>query len=154
MKTKTYSFARFYDAAKVQDALAVLLSAGFPRDHIRVLAPTEAAQRNSVNNPDVKRLALRGAWMGFVIGAILGAIIFVAPSFIWEYRYENMLAVVGMIIFLGVGTVVGILQALMLMRRQSGDHVIGPNEHGVFVKIEDGEEQKLERAKVAYDQQS
>jgi hypothetical protein len=147
MKTKVYSFARFYEPAKVQEAMRTLLSAGISRDQIRVLFPTDAAKRNSLNSPDIKRFALRGAFLGALAGLLLGGVIFVVPKYIWDYAYEDLLAAVGLILFLGVGISVGILQALMIVRRQSGDHLIKADEHGVFVTVADGEEEKLNRAK-------
>jgi hypothetical protein len=35
----------------------------------------------------------------------------------------------------------------MILRRQTGEHVIGPAEHGVFVTVNEGDEEKLHRAK-------
>jgi|GEM_PF-4275580 len=147
MKNKVYSFARFYDPSKIQDAVRVLMSAGIAREQIKVLSPTKSAKRNNVNAPDIKRFALVGGLVGALTGILLGGAIFVVPRFVWDYAYEDELAVVGIVLFLGVGIVVGVLQALMVVRRQSGDHVIGPNEHGVFVTVSDGEEEKLNRAK-------
>lgn len=147
MKTKVYSFARFYEPSKVQDALRILTSMGISRDQIRVLFPTDAAKRNSLNPPDVKRFALRGALLGALVGLLLGGAIFVVPKYVWDYAYEDLLAAVGVVLFLGVGICVGILQALMIVRRQSGDHLIKADEHGIFVTVEDGEVEKLNRAK-------
>ena len=150
MKNKVYSFARFYDSSKIQDAVRVLLSAGIAREQIKVMSPTESSKRHSLNAPDFKKYALIGGLVGALGGALLGALMFVLPKFIWEYSYENELAVVGFILFIGVGLSIGVLQALMLVRRESGDHIIGPDEHGVFVTVQEGEEDKLNRAKDEY----
>jgi hypothetical protein len=125
----------------------ILLSAGIPREHIRILSPTSTAERTSLTTPDAKRLAVKGGLWGALAGLLLGAVIFMLPKYIWDYPYENGLALVGMILFLGVGISVGVLQALMILRRQTGEHVIGPAEHGVFVTVNEDEEEKLNRAK-------
>ena len=148
MKNKVYSFAKFYEPSKIHDAVRVLLSAGIAREHIRVLSPTKAAERNNINPPDIKRGIFKGGLIGALAGLFFGALIFVLPKFLFDYPYENELAIVGQTIFLGAGTAIGILQFLMLARRQSGDHVIGPDEHGVFVTVHDNaEEERLNRAK-------
>jgi hypothetical protein len=109
MKNKVYSFARFYEPSKIQDAVRILLSAGIPRDHIRILSPTSTAERSSLTTPDAKRLALKGGLWGALAGLLLGTLIFLLPKYIWDYPYESGLAVVGMVLFLGVGISVGVL---------------------------------------------
>ena len=153
MKNKIYSFAKFYEAEKIQTALSALISSGIPREQIRVITPTDnqAAARNNVNAPEQKLFAMRGIGIGAVVGLILAGILFITPKFVWDYPYENMLAVVGTVLFLGVGMVVGTLFSYQLARRRSGDHLVGPDEHGVFVTIHEGQEEQLNRAKDAFD---
>lgn len=150
MKNKVYSFAKFYDPNKIQDAVRALVSAGIPRDQIRVLSPTEAAERNDINPPEMKHNALIGALLGALGGLFFGGLIFVLPKFLFEYAYENELAVVGAVIFLGVGISIGVLHSYMFDRRKGGEHVLKKDEHGVFVTVHEGQEEQLNRAKDAY----
>lgn len=147
MKNKVFSFTRSYDPSTTQQALRILLSMGISRDQIRVLGPSESSERNSINPPEIKSHALFGAFWGALAGLVMGGLVFVMPKFIWDYAFEDLLAFVGTVIFLGVGVSIGILVALRLVRRKSGDHLVGPDEHGVFVTVHEGQEDQLKRAK-------
>ena len=147
MKNKVFSFTRSYDPSTTQQALRILLSMGISRDQIRVLGPSEASERNSLNPPEMKSNAFSGANWGALAGLGMGGLIFVVPKFIWNYAYEDLLAVVGTVIFIGVGVSIGTLVALRLSRRKSGNHLIGPDEQGVFVTVHEGQEEQLNRAK-------
>ncbi len=154
MKNKVYSFAKFYDANKIQDAVRALVSAGIPREQIRVLSPNDkdAVKRNNVNPPEMKRSALMWAVLGALAGVFMGGLIFVTTSFLLDYAYKKELALVGGLIFVVVGIAIGVIQSYGNARRTSGDHLIGPDEHGVFVTlIDESQEVQLNKAKDAYD---
>lgn len=151
MKNKNYSFGRFYDPAKVQDAVQALLTAGFTRSQIRVLSPAPQNDRNNLNAKEQKRFALIGLFAGSLFGLTIGLILFVMPAFLFEYPYKWGLAVVGTVCCLIGATFASQLISLGSSRRRSGDHVIGPNEHGVVVTVHEGQEEQLTRAKKKFD---
>jgi len=151
MKNKVYSFGRFYDPAKVQDAIRALLKAGIPRAQIRVLSPAPQTERNNFNGPEQKRFAWIGLLAGSLFGLAVGGILFILPSFLFDYSYKTGLAVVGTVLSVLGGASAAQLIAMGLSRRRSGDHFVGPNEHGVLVTVHEGQEEQLNRAKDEFD---
>lgn len=151
MKTKAYSFGRFYDLERVQAAVGSLLQAGIPREQIRVLSPSHSDDRNGVNGGDQKRLVWTGLLLGLAGGLLVGFCLFVMPGLIYDFKYETLLAVVGLSLTTIHGIAAGPVIALRYSRRLSGEHLVGPNEHGVIVTIHDGQEEQLNRAKDEFD---
>lgn len=153
MKNKIYSFGRFYDPEKVQTALTALLKAGIPRSQIHVLHPAHENTRSNNNAPEQKRFAWRGIYGGLLVGLLVGVVVFLIPAFVFNYRFETGMAIVGVTLTTLVGVFASQGVALASSRRRSGDHVIGPNEHGVFVTVRDPkQEDQLNRAKDAFEE--
>lgn len=152
MKTRAYSFGRFYDPQRVQAAVSSLLNAGIPREQIRVLSPSDHSEdRNGVNGRDQKRLAWIGLGIGLAGGLLVGFCLFVMPGLLYDFKYETLLAVVGLSLTTIHGITAGPFIALRYSRRLSGEHLVGPNEHGVIVTIHDGQEDQMNRAKDEFD---
>ncbi|NJM09740.1 MAG: hypothetical protein HC883_02250 [Bdellovibrionaceae bacterium] len=151
MKNKVYAFGKFYDPAKVQVAIRALLMAGIPRAQIRVLSPSPHNDRSNVNSKEQKHFAFIGLFAGFLFGLIGATILFIIPSMIFDYAYKYELAAVGTVFSVLAGASAAQLISLGSSRRRSGDHLIGPNEHGVMVTIHEGQEEQLNRAKDEFD---
>lgn len=150
MKSKVYSFGRFYDPAQVQAALDVLLAAGIPRSQIHVLKSPPENERSNINSPEQKALTFRGICGGALAGLVGGIIVFILPAFLFYYPFEREMAIIGTFLSIVVGISIGILRAYGMARRRSGDHVVRANEQGIFVTIQDGQADRLEMAKMKF----
>ena len=140
MNQKTYSFGKFHDSQKAQEAVGALLSQGIPASQIRVTAPSV----ETIPRSGPKRLALIGLVGGSLFGLLVGGIVFVVPKVVWELAYDARAAMMGVFLTTLVGVILGFIFVL-----GRSTHRVRPThiEHGVFVTVHKGQEALICRAK-------
>jgi hypothetical protein len=117
------TYTEFTNRTTAEQAVRALKAAGFNRIEIDDLSHGMNSATDGAEAPIKKtwKFTLAGICLGVLFGCAWGILVFGLPAWLLDVHYSAALIAVGFIFCVGVGAVIGVEQAYVLVGRWSPD---------------------------------